>query len=108
MLRITDLLSYVTQRCWRWNGPRCGNFDGWPIFQKETGTGERVVVLQLLHICFIQVITKSKWGGKIQLFPQVEVLVVASSGCGVFSMGELVQVVFSLVMVNVHRHHRDP
>ena len=37
----------------------------------------------------------------------MEVLVVASSGFGVFSMGELVQVVFSLAMVNVllcHNH----
>ena len=41
----------------------------------------------------------------------MEVLVVASSGFGVFSMGELVQVVFSLAMFNVlrcpHHDHHD-
>ena len=50
----------------------------------------------------------SKKRHEIQVDCQVEVLVVASSGFGVFSMGELVQVVFSLAMVNVHLHHRDP
>ena len=102
MLHITDLISHVIHRRWSWNGPRCGNFDGWAIFQKETRIGERVVNLQLF----------SKYRHKNQVDCQVEVLVVASSGFGVFSMGELVQVVFSLAMFNVlryphHDHHHD-